>query len=375
MISRAVLVVVVVGLLVVALLYSQRRPEAVTVSGFIEADEIRLGSRVGGRVRDVRVEEGVRVDGGDLLVELEPFDLQDRRAQAEAALSEQLARLELLRAGYREEEVAQAEARLEQARAELLRLENGPRPQEIAAAQADVNLAAAEVTLAEENLERISALAKTGSATREALDFSEKELKTSQSRLESRRKQLDLLEEGTRTEEVAAARARVAEAKAAHELLKSGYRPQEIEQAYAAMRAAESARDVIDRQLQELQVTAPSTGVVDAIELQPGDLVAANAPVISLIDTSSLWVRAYVPENRLGLQLGQKLPVTVDSFPGEVFEGQIGFIARQAEFTPSNVQTPEERSKQVFRIKVHLDDPSGRLRPGMAADVWLEGRP
>ena len=107
------------------------------------------------------------------------------------------------------------------------------------------------------------------------------------------------------------------------------------------------------------------------IDLQPGDLVAPNAPVLSLLDTGHLWVRAYVPENRLDIQVGQKVPITVDSFPGKTFSGHISFISRQAEFTPNNVQTPEERSKQVFRIKVEIDEGRDVLRPGMTADVVL----
>ena len=86
----------------------------------------------------------------------------------------------------------------------------------------------------------------------------------------------------------------------------------------------------------------------------------------------SSWVRAYVPENHLNLKLGQAVRVTVDSFPGRTFAGRIAFVARQAEFTPGNVQTPEDRSQQVFRIKVNLIEGLDVLRPGLAADVWLE---
>ena len=91
-----------------------------------------------------------------------------------------------------------------------------------------------------------------------------------------------------------------------------------------------------------------------------------------MIDHRRLWVRAYVPQNRLDVQLGQACYVTVDSYPDERFAAEITYIAQQAEFTPSNVQTPEERSKQVFRIKVTLREGLDRLRAGMAADVWLE---
>jgi len=114
--------------------------------------------------------------------------------------------------------------------------------------------------------------------------------------------------------------------------------------------------------------------VIEAVELQPGDLVAPNAPVISIMDTSHLWVRAYVPENRLNIQPDQKVRISVDSYPGETFAAHISFIARQAEFTPGNVQTPEDRSQQVFRIKVTIDEGLDRVRPGMVTDVWLESR-
>ncbi len=114
---------------------------------------------------------------------------------------------------------------------------------------------------------------------------------------------------------------------------------------------------------------------MEAVDLRPGDMIAANAPVLSLMDVSRLWIRAYVPENHLDLKIDQPVWITVDSFPNENFRGHISFIGRQAEFTPNNVQTPEERSKQVFRIRVTLDEGRDRLRSGMSADVWLEGEP
>ena len=101
-------------------------------------------------------------------------------------------------------------------------------------------------------------------------------------------------------------------------------------------------------------------------------MVAAGAPVLSMIDHRHLWVRAYVPQNRIALQVGQRLRVTVDSLPHQEFIGTVTFIARQAEFTPSNIQTPEERAKQVFRIKVALEKGGESIRPGMTADVWLD---
>jgi multidrug resistance efflux pump len=188
----------------------------------------------------------------------------------------------------------------------------------------------------------------------------------------ARSEQLKLLEAGTRSEEIAEAEAQLREAEQAAQLAESGYRPEEIAAAYAAMQSAEAALRAVREQLRELTITSPLDGVVEAVELQPGDLVGANAPVISLLDPQSLWVRAYVPEDRLNIERGRRVKVTVDSFPDQEFTGEVAFIAREAEFTPSNVQTPEERSKQVFRIKVTIHEGADKLRPGMAADVWLE---
>jgi len=367
--------VVVVGTLIAGLIYSQQPPSALTVSGFIEADEIRLGSRVGGRVAKVLIEEGQQVQPGDLLVELEPFDLMQRQAEAEALWNQRMAVHEKLVAGYREEEIAQAEARLDSSKANLLMLKNGPRQQEIEAAKAEVDLAKAEQELAQEVYDRTAGLVKQGASTQEALDRATKERAAAAERVKARQEQLDLLLQGTRDEEIAMADARMREQEQATLLMKNGYRDQQIAEAYSAMKAAESALAAIDQQLEELKVHAPSTGTIEAVDLQVGDLVSANAPVVSMIDTQSLWVRAYVPEDQLDINLGQQVPITVDSYPNETFTGEITFIARQAEFTPGNVQTPEERSKQVFRIKVTLVEGHDRLRAGMAADVWLEGHP
>lgn len=265
---RVLAIVAVAALLATALVLSQRQRQPLKVSGFIEADEIRVGSRVGGRVMKVHVVEGQAVKIGDLLIELEPFDLMERRAAAEA--------------------------RLEQARAKQ--------------------------QLAQLTVDRIRPAYERNAASREEMD-------------------------------AAAAELRAAE---------------------AAVAAAEAEASALDRQIAELKVLSPVNGLVEAVDLQPGDLVAPNVPAMSLMDTGKLWVRAYLPENHLNVQPGQKVVITVDSFSGRKFAAHISFVARQGEFTPGNVQTPEERSKQVFRIKVTLDEGLDVLRPGMSADVWLE---
>jgi multidrug resistance efflux pump len=136
--------------------------------------------------------------------------------------------------------------------------------------------------------------------------------------------------------------------------------------------AAQAALDVLRQQKTDPTVRTPIDGVIDSLDLRQGDLVPAGAPVLSVLDNSHMWVRAFVPENRVGLRPGQHVDVTVDSLGPQRLQGEVTFVAREAEFTPSNVQTPEERSKQVFRVKIALTEQLDKLRPGMSADVWLD---
>jgi multidrug resistance efflux pump len=369
-----VLIVAVVAGLIALLAYSQMRPEPLKVSGVIEADEIRLGSRVGGRVERVAagIDEGSRVKAGDLLVKLEPFDLGERRAQAAAALLEREAELSRLEVTL-PIQIEQAQATVDGLAARLRELQQGPRMQEIRAGELQLALAEAQRERAERNYNRIAALFATekGAATRDAMDRATEELRVTEAAKSVREQELNLLREGTREEEKDQARAALAEANSGLELIKAGS-AKEVERATAAKDAAAASLAAIDQQLKELEIRAPADGVVESIELQKGDLVAAGAPVVSMVDHQHLWVRAYVPELHLDIKPDQSVAVTVDSYPKRRFKGRVTFVARQGEFTPSNVQTPEERSKQVFRIKVALDPGQGELRPGMAADVWLE---
>ncbi|MBI1338160.1 MAG: HlyD family efflux transporter periplasmic adaptor subunit [Phycisphaera sp.] len=320
--KRLIVIVVLASALAGWLFYNQSRQEPPKVSGFIEADEVRLASRVGGRVSAVHIQEGDTVKTGDGLIELEPFDLLEKKAQAAADRAARQAELDALIAG--------------------------PRKEEIAAAQAGQRHDEAMVGLAQLKYDRLKEMFQRSAATPDERDTAQQDLKAALATLEAQ-------------QQVVA------------EML-AGSRAEDIERARAAVNAAEAALKVIDAQIAELTITAPVDGEVEALDLQVGDMVAPNAPVMALLITRSLWVRAYVPEDRLNLQVGQTLPVTVDSYPGKSFSGHITFIARQAEFTPGNVQTPEDRAKQVFRIKVTLDEGLDVLRPGMNADVWLNGK-
>jgi len=370
---RVVLAILLIGALIAALMRSQYTTEPFHVSGFIEADDVRVGSRVGGRVLRVHVEEGQHVQVGALLVELEPFDLEEQVAEAKALRAGRAADLARLLAGYRPQQADEARARRDQRQAELQQLVHGPLPREIAKANAQVKLAEAEYELAKLENERAKRLLERKTVSRQELDRTTRGLRVAEAKLEVRKQELGLLREGTRAEQLARGRAALAQAEAALALVESGYRAETIAAAKASLAAADAAIAALGRRLEELRIRAPTEGLVEAVELRPGDLVAPNAPVLSLIDPGSLWVRAYVPEQALSIRIGDGVEVSVDAFPGKRFPGRISYVARQAEFTPRNVQTPEERSKQVFRIKVTLGSGADGLRAGMAADVWFDG--
>ena len=365
------LLLIVVSLLILAIWSSQVRTVPFHVSGLIEAEQVRVGSRVGGRVAEVFVSEGSLVTTGTVLLRLEAFDLLERQAQARAEYALRVAQWEKAKKGYRPEEIGQSFARKEQLAASFDKLQKGPRKQEIEAARARLAQAEAELQLAKLTRDRTQKLLRGNAAPPEEFDRAQRQFKVSQGACTLRKAELALLLEGTRKEDLAQAKARLTEAEYAWKMMSAGYREEEIARAKSAKEAAAAALRAIDRQIEELEVKAPMTSVVETLSLQKGDIVGPSVPVASLSIKDRLWVRAYVPENRLTFPLGQEVVVQVDSFLHKKFKGKITYIAQTAEFTPANVQTPEERSKQVFRIKVTLLDGKEILRPGMCADIWF----
>jgi multidrug resistance efflux pump len=351
-------------------LIDQPSSNGILLSGTVEADEVHIGSKIGGRVGAVLVKEGQEVKLGQPIIRFESFDLEAKNADAVAAVAAAEANLERTRKWFRPEELAEARAAAEAAWMTLELARHGPRKQEIDASRAELDAANADYEVAKVTLERVERLTRDGVQSRQDYDNARAAFERAEARREAAQQRLDLLLAGTRTEEIERAERQYRQAAARKELVENGAREEDIKSAQSALDRARAALQAIEVQLGELEVRAPSDAFVEVLQVRPGDLVNPNSPVATLVEVDRLWVRVFVPEPDLGfVQLGKEVSVQVDSFPGVNFSGHVEQISSRGEFTPRNVQTREERTHQVFGVRVRVDNSERRLRAGMAADV------
>jgi len=375
---RKIILLLVVFLLLLGMAaawkYLSGRPaiDRLTLSGTIEADEIHVGSKVSGRIQSVLVKEGQEVKEGEPIIRFDRYDLDARRADALAAVAQADANLQKTMRLSRPEEIASARAQEQAARMNFEIARNGPRKEEIDAARADLSAADADYQVAKATLARIAKLVRDGVQSQQEYDNAKAAYDRSAAQREAARQKLDLLLAGTRPEEVARAQQQYKQASANRELVERGARKEDIDSARAQLERARASLQQIETQLAELEVKAPSDAFVEVLQARPGDLITPDAPVATLVEVDRLWVRVYVPEPELGnVQLGRDVSVIVDTFSGEKFNGRVEEIASRGEFTPRNVQTRDERSNQVFAVRVRLDNSARKLRAGMAADVTI----
>jgi multidrug resistance efflux pump len=342
-------------------------------AGTVETREIQIGSKVGGRVTEVGVEEGQVVKAGTVLVRFECDELKAQRAQAQAAVTQAQADVERMLRGNRPEEIAEAEATARAESAAFTEAQNGPRRQEIDQARADYAAAAADAANAEIFYQRMKALVGEDIISKQQFDDAKDKRDAATQHAESARQRLTMLEAGTRVEDLNAAEARYKQAQAAAVLAKKGFRKEDIEAARGRLVEAQGHVEELDARLREADLTAPADAVVEVVSVRPGDLVPAGRIVMTMLESSQLWVKVYVPETELAqVHLGQRAAVQVDSYGGRAFDGHVGQIASAAEFLPRNVQTKSDREHEVFGVKVYVDNAQQVLKSGMSATVRLE---
>lgn len=297
------------------------RPAALEATGTVEATEAVLGFAAAGRIAEIRVHEGDVVTAGDVLAILDTAQVMARLRQARAAVRV--------------------------AAAQLSDLESGARPQELEDRRQAVSAAQRTLEQAELDLSRTRELAASDIVSRQALDAAQTARDVAQARYEQARQALELAEAGARGEQIAGAR--------------------------AALAAAQSAAGLVQASLPDYFVRSPFAGLVTVRAREPGESVVPGGAVVSVMNPADRWVRIYVPENRLGaVRIGERATIAIDAFPKRAFSGEVSWIAEEAEFTPRNVQTRDERVKLVYAVKVRItNDPELALKPGTPADVRL----
>lgn len=307
--------------------------DVLRASGHVEATEVRLAPQAGGRVLTLAVKEGDRVQPGQLVLTLDTRDVELAIERAKADRSQAEAQLRLVMASARPEDIRQAEAQIAAARGEL------------AAAQA-------ELAGAEQDLARFETLLQNNSGSRKQRDdaatrrdVARDRVATAASRVRSAEETLARLRAGARTEEVDAARARVAS---------------------TAVQIA-----TFEKQLGDTKLIAPVGGFVTEKLVEAGEMIAPGAPAIVIVDLDHAWADVFVPEPAVPrLKVGQAATVFTDA-GGAGIAGTISYISPKAEFTPRNVQTAEERSKLVYRIRIAVDNKNGVLKQGMPVEAEL----
>lgn len=317
-------VVAVVSALVVRARSAGQAGDAITASGTVEAREADLGFQAAGRIVSIDADEGDAVAAGQMLAVLDTAELSARRAAVAA--------------------------QLDAARAQLTELERGARPEEVAQARAAAAAARQRLEDAQRDLERTRTLREGGAVSQEALDKASTGYAVAKSAADQAEEQLRLVLAGPRRERIEAARAQVQQAQATVQQL--------------------------DATLSNAVIRAPFAGVITVRHREPGEVISPGLPVLTLMNPADRWVRIFVREDAVGrIQLGEPATITSDADPDHRYVGRVSFIASEAEFTPKNVQTSEERVKLVYAVKVAITGDAPALKQGVPADVVVGERP
>jgi len=308
--------------------------DRIRVSGHVEATEVQTAPEIGGRLTDLRVAEGDRVEMGAVIAVLDTEDVALQIARTRADRAGAVAQLRLLEAGSRAEDVRQARAQVD-------------------AATSDAAATDAEVKSSQLDLDRFQALLTANAGSVKQRDDAQARVDTANARQR-------------------AAQDRVRSAREALARLEAGARPEEIQAARARVNSADAQIAVLEKSVRDATVVAPISGIVTQKLIDAGEVVARGTPLVVITDLDHAWANLFVPEPMVPrVSMGQAATVLTDA-GGPGIDGKVTFISPRAEFTPRNVQTAEERSKLVYRIKVSVDNRAGVLKLGMPVDAELK---
>ena len=363
---------------------SSRNSQADTkISGNIELTEVNIAFKTAGKLIERTVEEGDMVKKGQVIARLDRDQLvaqrerevaglesaQAQMAQAETALEWQRATL----AG----DIEQKRGDLASLEARLLELRNGARPQEKLDAKAAVDAAQSELERSKRDWDRAQILYKNDDISTAQFDQYRNRWENADALLKQMKEREALVLAGPRAEQIEAQASLVQRARGALKMAEANALELKRREQEVTTRTAEIARSraniaLIDSQLADTIAASPVDGVVLVKSADPGEVLAAGTTVVTIGDIDHPWLRGYINETELGrVKIGSKARVTTDSYPGKVYQGRVSFIASEAEFTPKQIQTQQERVKLVYRIKIEMENPNHELKSNMPADAEL----
>lgn len=316
---RQIIIVAAAAALLLAGCTSQKSDD-IEGSGVIETTDVVVSSKAAGTLMQLKVEEGDRVKVGDTLFVVDDADLQIQKDQLLAALDLTRAQYDLVKNGSRSEDITQAEEA--------------------------VKIAKVSLATAEDDVKRYDELVRVGSIPEKTLTDAKSRYDAQARQVASAQANLDKLRNGSRSEDIHAGRARE-------------------DQASAQLAA-------IDKKIDDCHLLAPVGGVVTEKGVEQGEMVAVGTNVLTVSKTDSVKLKIYIPQDQLGrVKLGEQADVMIDTFKDKHYRGHVTYISPNAEFTPKNVQTKDDRVKLVFEVEIMVPNPNGELKAGISADAKL----
>ena len=355
----------------------------IVVSGNIELAQVDIAFKTSGRLIERTVNEGDVVRKGQEIARLDREQLLHQRDTAEAALSTAEAQLAESKSALRwQQESMQADLQLKNAdlnaaQLQLLQLQNGARPQEIQQSQAAVAAAQSQYDGAKKDWERAQTLYKNDDISTSQYDQFRTRFESAEANLKQVKEQSNLVQAGPRAETIDSAKAQVERARAAlragqANAIETRRREEDLVARQGDIDRAKAQIALIDSQLADTIASSPINGIVLVKAADVGEVLAPGTSVVTVGDIDHPWLRAYIREQDLGrVKVGDKVKVTTDSFKNKVYDGTISFISSDAEFTPKQIQTAEERVKLVYRVKIDVDNSRHELKSNMPADAEI----
>lgn len=360
-----------------------RSSKELRIAGIVEVQEVRLGSKVGGRVAELFVREGAQLHPGMKLLRLEAPELENQKKQLQARADAAKADYERAAAGARSEEKRAAEAAAMAAKARFDRITFGWREEEKRWASSELETASAELKQAADDYQRVYELYQSKSAAKADIDAALGARDRARGRVNAAKAKVDMYQLGNRPEEVVEAKAEWEKLKAKADELNAGSRVEDVALAHAKWQEAKAKVEEVEINLKEATVVTPDSyefkdAIVEIASVRVGDLVTPNQSIFRVLCAKDMWVKVFVPETELAYvkvgtpdSPGSLVDVTLDGLPNKTFKGRVIQVSNVSEFTPRNVQSVDQRRFQVFGVRIAIEQTDGRFHAGMAASVTL----